>query len=941
MRHRSSSGRLVFSTILVGVLPGLAACSGKSDGDDVSSGTTTAAPDDTPDGTSNDTDDSGDSGETTTPPAGSAVVFPIGETVFFTGDDYIADLGAGASCTPEVVSSPDGAAAAVVDNARLTPDVTGEWALRCGEFEVTLDVRSDTLNEDTFLNYNYTPVSPVAAVNASTLLVATPTSNAVQVVSTGDAPAAGTLIPTGAWPTSVAWWEGGSLALVAQTGRDSLGFLDPSTEQVVDAIRVGDEPAGIVVVGDVAYVTISGEDRVVAVDLLTRTVTGSADTGRDPRALTVSPDGRYLYVASLLSSNEHRFGTTGVPTEPLFQRDVTVVDTATFDVVQTVPEVGTMLRGMWTDGDRIVMGVSHSNNDVSQSDGTQRPHAHGLAVLPLEDGLPTGVVEHIDLDQRDGSTGPAPSPFTILPTPDGEQLVVSLSAGASLLLLDRETLAEEGRIPTGNDPRGLVVQGDTLWTTPWLDNQAHGFALPLTNGEAVQYAVDIGNDPRPEAVRQGQQLFNDARFSGTKEFSCNNCHIDGVVDGLTWDLLVDGNVNTLAFRNVAGTDPFLWEGLLPTLFDFSREVLKLVGANATGEEMEALTVYMQSITAPPNPHTLPGGRYTDQALRGRDLFDTAVADGGGGCIACHSGPLFTNQATVTGKTAGMSTDVPGLIGVYDSAPYGRQGSWGTLSDMVDGALDYTGAHDLSADQRADLLAYLEQVPGDALWLNGSLPLSGDDYTSVYSPIELTFSSVLAPNQAHLASIVYVDSEGEEQALAGEWETSGRVLRFVPSGALLEGTTHIVRVDGGLQSNLGRVMADELEILWATGSPAELDLSGRHKVTLLIDEVFPGLLDENPVVEFATLQSSGGNVTAVVHYDDLGIELSHAEGVVVGSRFIVQPFRVNTEFGPLQLDDAFMDLTDLDGDGYADEGVGTAEVIGYTIPWVAERLSLPE
>ena len=924
------------------ILCGLTVACGGAPEPASSSGTTTGPEDsDSDGGDDGGTTDSGtdpeDSGD---PPVVSLTTVPLGETLFFDGDDYLVELGASAGCTAEVRSAPDGATADVMDGLRLTPDVAGEWTVACGDFETTLDFRTDTLHADTFLNYNYTPVSPVVSVDEHTLLVATPTSNAVQMVSTADGADATTLVPSGAWPTSLAWWADGGLVLVAQTGRDSLGFLDPALGRVVDAIRVGDEPAGIVVDGDVAYVTISGEDRVVSVDLTTRTVSGSAETGRDPRALALSPDGQHLYVASLLSSNEHRHGTADIPTEPLFQRDLTVVQTATFDVVQTVPEVGTMLRGMWTDGDRLVMGVSHSNNDIPDVDGTVRPHAHGLAVLPLEGGLPTGDVDHIDLDIREGSAGPAPSPFSIVPTPDGTQLVVSLSAGASLLLLDRTTLDELGRIPTGNDPRGLVVHNDHLWTSAWLDNSLQGFALPLVADMEAAHAVEVGNDPRPEDVRRGQELFNDARFSATGDFSCNNCHIDGVVDGLTWDLLVDGNVNTLAFRNVAGTDPFLWAGVLPTLFDFSREVLKLVGANATGEDMEALTTYMQSITAPPNPHTLPGGRYTEAGERGKVVFEASVADGGAGCATCHAGPLFTNQAMVTGKTEGLATDVPGLIGVYDSAPYGRKGTWATLSDMVDGAADYTGAHDLTDDQRADLLAYLQQIPGDALWLNGTLPLSGDDHVSPLSDIALTFSSVLAPGQEDHAHIFAVH-DGSETEVPGAWAVSGRLLRFTPGSELDENTVYVIRVDGGLTSNLGRVMADDLELTWATGAHAAIDVSGRHAVTLRVNDAFPGLLDEDPTIEFSLIQSSGGNVTAVVHYDDLGLELSHAEGVVVGTRFIVEPFLVDTDFGQLQLDAAYLDVVDTDGDGYADEGTGQAETFGVVIPWDAVRVALPD
>jgi hypothetical protein len=63
-------------------------------------------------------------------------------------------------------------------------------------------------------------------------------------------------------------------------------------------------------------------------------------------------------------------------------------------------------------------------------------------------------------------------------------------------------------------------------------------------------------------------------------------------------------------------------------------------------------------------------------------------------------------------------------------------------------------------------------------------------------------------------------------------------------------------------------------------------------------------------------------------------------VVVGTRFIIEPFQFNTDFGMVQLDAGFFEMTDLDGDGYADHGEGTGETLGYVIPWESARLSLP-
>lgn len=849
------------------------------------------------------------------------VELPIGETLFFAGDDYLTFFDDGREC-PITVRGPEGSEAAPIDG-RLTPDVPGTWVLTRGNQRIELVVKTDFLNADTFQNYNYTPVNALAALDEGILAVVSPPSNAVHLVSYGvDGAEPGDLIPTGAWPTSVALWPESGYALVAQTGRDSLGFLDLGEKRIVDAIKVGDEPAGIVVHGDVAYVTLSGEDRVARVDLAARTVTDILPVGHDPRAMALSADGSTLYVAALMSFNAHREGPSGPPTEPHFQRDVTIIDTASFTETGVIPEIGTMIRGMHLTADgRLIAGVSHSHNDRAEVDADSDPHSHGLAIVDLNADPPT--VRHVDLDRA----FPSASPFTVDTSPDGQQLFVTLSASKAILVLDTVDFEEIARITTGNDPRGLIFRHGRLWTTAWLDNQVEGHTWPAVLG-SQPVIVEVGDDPTPPDVKAGQRIFNDATFSRYGKFSCNNCHIDGLTDGLVWDLLVDGEVNTLAFRNVAGTDPFLWGGQLPTLFDFSREVLRLVGGNASGQQMEQLTLYMQSITAPPNPFTRPGGKLTAAGERGKVLFD-----GVGGCAACHSGAQFTNRQMVPGKTVNTQTDVPGLIGVYDTLPYGRKAQWATLEAMLERALEYTNATDLSVDEKADILAYLQQIPGDALWLNSARPLSGSDHVFTETPIELTFSHRLAPEQ--VANFKFSTADG--QAYPGEWQVRGRVARFLPAEPLPNETAFVIEVHAPLKGALGQVMKERLRLEWTTGGIPETDISGRHLVTLQT-EVFG--IQPDPTAEVAALMSSGGNVTGVLYGVDDLLELSHVEGVVSGHRLVLEPFLFDTEFGQFQVESAWLELTDENGDGFADHGEGTVQVLGFEVGWTVDRLELP-
>lgn len=872
--------------------------------------------------------------------AAGVLTVPLGETLFFDGDDYLAMWGVDHPDAVEILSRPEGSVAEVV-GSRWTPDLAGAYTLKRGAEELKLVVDAAPVDADHFLNYNYTPVEPVAKVDEGALLVVVPFGNVVKRVAVSEAGAeVEARIPVGSWPTSVVLWPGSGFALVAQTGRDSLGFLDLASGRLTDAIKVGDEPASIVVDGDTAYVALSGSDQVARVDLTTRTVTGRVQVGRDPRAMVLDPVYGRLFVASLLSGNETPLGPLQVELVAAeTQKDVAIVRTSDFVVERYVHEVGTILRGLHLspDGHTLTVGMSHSLNTRHLTNADVQPHLHGLTIV---DVTPEGSFEQrfVDLMALPGATGPAPSPFSMAAS--GSELLVTLSAGEGVLVLDEARGEVLRRVQTGSDPRGLVFAGGRAWTTTWLDNTLQGIRLPAQDQTAADVTLTLGDDPRPEEVRDGQAMFTNASFSLRNDFSCNNCHIDGLADGLVWNLLADGNVNTLAFRNIGGTDPFLWGGQLPSLFDFSREVLRLVGANASGDQMERLTTYMQSVTAPPNPYALPGGRLSEAALRGEALFNGSVGEGGAGCIACHSGPLFSNGALVEGKTAGMSTDVPALIGVYDTAPYGRQGQWVTLKEMVAFAGHFTGSS-LSEAQVDDLTAFMQQVPGDALYLTSAVPLSGGDHVWPETSLELVFSQVLRPGQRELFTFEEVQI-GRTEPIAGTWTLNGRRARFVPDAPLQHETKYRMSVDGGLVGALGHVLYEELQVDFSTGGVPEVDVSGEWYANLLVTQAdLPFDIDFDVGGGLALLQAQGGNITGVITTELDEAEFDHVRGVTSGMTVVLEAFRVPSVIGDILVETSTYAMEDEDGDGWADRGTGSVSALGFVVPVELVRVSYPE
>lgn len=916
--------------------------------------------------------------------AGSAavahsVVLPLGETLFFDGDDYLAFWGTGAPCAVGLAEHPAGAKATIQGGKRLTPDKPGLWKLTSGSHTVSVEVQANYWNADTFQNYNYAPTQPLALDpdsptdgSKAALWVAATTSAAVQklALTAIDAPAgvtatAGPMIPVGSWPTAVAPWPGTKWLLVTTTGRDTLGFVDREAGVLVDAIRLGNEPHNLVVDGKgdtaKAWVVLAGEDRVVRVDLGSRTIDASVEVGHEPRALALDGEARRLFVGSLISGNQHPLGPTqgDKPLEPAWQRDVVVIDIDAAQQVGVLPEIGTINRGLFLEpgGETLLVATTRANNTKLQVNADTRPHEHHLARVSvaalLQGKKDEAILADVDLDKQPTTSGAAASPYTLVRSPDDSYLVASLSAGQALLFLAPQDLAEIGRVQTGHDPRGLVHAMGRTWTYSWLSDQVEGIELPdaatQVGGKwefpakpAANVVVPVGNDPTPADVREGQRIFNDAAFSKYGDFSCNNCHVDGLTDGLVWDLLVDGPVNTLAFRNVGGTEPFLWGGQLPTLFDFSREVLKLVGAQASGKQMEQLTRYMQSVTAPPNPHALPGGKLTAEAKHGRDLFYQPIATGGAECGVCHAGALGTSGQTVEGKTKGKPTDVPSLLGVYDTAPYGREAQWFTLGKMVDYALEFTGAKLTPADRDA-VLAYVKQLPGDLLTLNSARPLAGSDHVWKEVEPELVFSNVLAKGQEGKFHFVQIAENGTETPVAGTWSLSGRVARFaVTGGALALDSTYRIDVDTGLQSAFGQTLPTAIAVNFTTGGVPAFDLSGKWKMTLSNATV--GKINVN----VAILQATGGKFTGVVldNFDEGNVGADAITGVLSGATAQLDPFYVDSQFGKFYVKDGFAStMEDTDKDGFADTGAGAFDfkfgnqVFPIVVTW--KRTALPK
>jgi hypothetical protein len=194
-------------------------------------------------------------------------------------------------------------------------------------------------------------------------------------------------------------------------------------------------------------------------------------------------------------------------------------------------------------------------------------------------------------------------------------------------------------------------------------------------------------------------------FNDTVGLACASCHPEGGDDGLVWRLPI-GSRRTPSLRGtVANTAPYHWNGEFDSIATLVTNVFtERMGGPVLGPtDGAALQRWLESLRAIPAPRMSADVRA--RIPRGAEVFRSPEA----GCAGCHSGPSFTNNASVNVGTAGVF-QVPSLIGLAYRAPYMHTGCAASIDarlSSMDCAGDARhGGFGLPEDDRNALAAYL-------------------------------------------------------------------------------------------------------------------------------------------------------------------------------------------------------------------------------------------
>lgn len=597
---------------------------------------------------------------------------------------------------------------------------------------------------------NETYVSPYKmdiTVDGQLLYVIGQESNELVVV---DAPSGKVLekIPVGLKPHTVILSPDGQSAYVSNQWADNIYRIDLDSHQVTDTLMGGSGPAGMVISPDGRHLWCvnSYSNDISIFDLENLQERRRLKAGNNPVSAAMTPDGSEVYVSSRRTIPKPHM------THPLTEMTVSgtkyqrVSERRLFQDAYIMESVD-----VTPSGDLVLATLIRPKNlipTVQIERGWMM--TQGLGIIERESGRMVQLL----LDEPNAFYA---DPFGLVITPDGKKAFVSHGGVDKVTAIDldelRKVLAEApddeledyannlglssryvlGRIPTGHNPKGMVLSpdGTLLYVAERLNDR-----IAVINTESLETVQTIGLEgPRRRTVaRHGRQVLNNAKGTFQNQYACYTCHPDQHEDGLVYNMAGTdmgrnlANVQTL--RDIGDIPPYKWNGKNQTIYKqdgmrFSTILTR--NESFTHKELDALVAFI--ITDNPNPPNLrynPHGELTAKQERGKEIFYRTHDNYGNEipeenrCYTCHPPPYFTNMemtdvGTLADSDDPMKFDVPQLNNVYESAPYLHDGKAPTLEEIWTEFNDFDEhgvANDMRKDQLNDLVEYLKSI-GDA------------------------------------------------------------------------------------------------------------------------------------------------------------------------------------------------------------------------------------
>ena len=583
------------------------------------------------------------------------------------------------------------------------------------------------------------PIEMAFSADGRFLYVLCQESDEVRVIDAVSAKVVAT-VPVGHVPRGIALSPDGRRLYVTNSWSDTVSVIDTTVRAVVQTLSTGFEPTGVVAdrMGSTLYVANRLSNDISVIDLATGLETKRLLAGRGASYLAASPDGRQIFCTHIYPN------PGGFRTPP--NSEITVIDARTETVIdrkQLHNVAGVFHVAVSADG-RLGIAAQLRPKNLIPLAHVEHGWAFGDSLTLF--GPDVGSTVQIPIDELDSYFA---MPWGVAITPDKSKIFLTTAGSQSVTAIDvarllkmvhsrRQPFVNDlsasaeyviARIPVGLNPRGVALSpdGKRLYVANRLDDT---LSVIDTAKNEVESTIDLGGPKNIDALRRGERLFYTAEFAFQGQFGCANCHIDSTIDGLQWDLEPDGFgkdiVDNRSLENLAGTEPFKWNGGnpdMPTECGPRTERYFFRSQSFNDQQLTDLVTYVYSLPYRPNRYRASDGELTPAQERGKAIFERTRLKNGAAiaernqCTYCHSGPKYTSQKQIdvgTGKPTDRSPviDVPQLPNVAYSGPYLHDGSARSLEEIwtVFNPRDTHGVtNDLTKDELNDLIEYLKTL----------------------------------------------------------------------------------------------------------------------------------------------------------------------------------------------------------------------------------------
>jgi YVTN family beta-propeller protein len=274
----------------------------------------------------------------------------------------------------------------------------------------------------------------------------------------------------------------------------TVSVINAASDSVTTTVPVGNDPFGVSVTkdGKKVYVADQKADDVYAIDTTTNRVTATIPIGKSPYGVAVTPDGKKVYVAneadntvSVINTENNKIKTIPVGKKPFgvainptgTKAYVTNSGSSTLYIIDTAKNIVT----------DTINGLNYPGGITINSAGTKAYVTSGSTDIVYIINTATNNIK--------AKISVGDNPHGVAVSPDGTKLYVANYGDSTVSVIDTTTNKVKTTVKVGSNPYGIAVtpDGKKVYVA---NRNSNSVSIINTDTNKVKTTVKVGNHPK-------------------------------------------------------------------------------------------------------------------------------------------------------------------------------------------------------------------------------------------------------------------------------------------------------------------------------------------------------------------------------------------------------------------------------------------------------------